>query len=145
MEPKSVQFNDLQYVNSREFWRHYSALIYSPLKSRNKSSCQQHTDDIQVGRYQDTEKQISRHSGNPCQQYQGKRSICLTLAGKEGHVNLLSTPVHSLSAWNPPAATLTSPCERSYLQPLEGIVWWLFFLMYFPFMLLQHFKEKHSL
>lgn len=127
MEPKSVQFNNLQYMSSRGFWLHYSTLIHNPWKSRNKSSCQQHTDDIQVGRYDDTEKQISNHSGNLCQQDQGKRSILLILVGKEGHINLLSVPIHSLLAWNPPAASMISPSARSFLQSLEEFVWRLLF------------------
>lgn len=127
MEPKSGHFNDLQYMSSRGFWLHYSTLIYSPWKSRNKSSCQQHTGDIQVGRYDGTEKQISNHSGNPCQEDQGKRSIPLILVGKEGHINLLSVSIHSLLAWNPPAASLTNLSARSFLQSLEEFVWRLFF------------------
>lgn len=144
MEPKSVQFNDLQYTSSGDFWLHYSALIYSPWKSRNKSLCQQHTDDVQVGWYYNNEKQISNHSGNPCQQDQGKRNICLTLTGKEGHLNVIhpsAQPFGMESSSYIPDQSLwkkLSPISRG--NCLET-----FFVAYILFTPLQSLKGRHGL
>lgn len=144
MEPKSVQFNDLQYMSSRDFWLHYTTLIYSPWKSRNKSSCQQHTDDIQVGRYDNTEKQISNHSGNPCQQDQGRRSICLTLVRKEGHEIIIHPSAQPFSMESS-SCIPDQPLWKKLSPVSRGNCLETFFLVHILFMPLQSLKGRHGL